>query len=220
MRLNQYLALHSDLSRRSADKAITEGRVDVNGVQAVLGDIVVEGDKVSLDGHHLTASDTKKTIILNKPEGYVVSRNGQGSKTVFDILPVEFGRLNPVGRLDKESSGLLVLTNDGELANRLTHPRYEKLKIYQVTLHKPLEPLHHQMIADHGVQLNDGLSKFALSKLFADGRTWEVRMKEGRNRQIRRTFSSLDYTVKKLHRTHFGEYALNRLKIGEYSVII
>jgi 23S rRNA pseudouridine2605 synthase len=123
--------------------------------------------------------------------------------------------LKPVGRLDKDSSGLLLMTNDGNLANELTHPSYRKNKVYEVTLDKPLQPLHRQMISDHGVMLDDGPSKFELERL-ADETTWQVTMHEGRNRQIRRTFAGLGYEVIGLNRIRFGDYRLAELSPGQW----
>jgi 23S rRNA pseudouridine2605 synthase len=212
MRINKFVASSSGLSRRKADEAILVGRVLINGKTPEFGQQANPGDVVTLDGVALAPPATHTTIILNKPVGYVVSRDGQGHKTIFELLPPEYQNLQPVGRLDKDSSGLLLLTNDGILANELTHPSKQKIKIYEVRLNAPLQPLHRQMISDHGVQLNDGGSKLQLERITdGDDYAWRVTMHEGRNRQIRRTFSSLDYTVKKLHRTHFGEYTLGDL---------
>lgn len=219
MRLNVFLAKHTDLSRRKADTAITEGRVEINGVTAKLGDTVIDSDVVSLDSHVITPDSVTRTILLYKPIGYVCSRAGQGSMTVYDLLPAELQSLNSVGRLDKDSSGLLVMTNDGTLANELTHPRYGKVKRYEATLDKPLAPLHQQMINDHGIQLEDGPSRLTLMSLDESKLRWEVKMSEGRNRQIRRTFYALGYRVERLHRTHFGDYSLGDIKEGEHKVI-
>lgn len=218
MRLNQYLARHTDLSRRKADQAIKDGRVEINGVLARLGDTVIESDRVTLDSHSITTLVNTVILLLNKPAGYVCSRNGQGSKTVYDLLPSEYHHLNPVGRLDKDSSGLLLMTNDGELANQLTHPRYQKLKKYIVTLQKPLEPPDYQEISTTGVQLEDGPSKLGLVQIRDNGQVWEVSMSEGRNRQIRRTFEALGYRVVSLHRTVFGSYQLGSLPEGKYAI--
>lgn len=216
MRINKFVALSTGLSRRAADTAIAEGRVLVNGTYPDNGYNVNESDTVTLDNRAITPA-VKTTIMLNKPIGYVVSRDGQGSETVYDLLPFEYEKLKPIGRLDKMSSGLLLLTNDGDLANELTHPSHQKIKIYEVILSKPLEPLHHQMLVDYGVQLDDGISKFKqLEKLNASVTKWKVVMTEGRNRQIRRTFGALDYGVKRLHRTHFGDYSLGNLKSGTF----
>ena len=128
MRINQYVARATGLSRRKADAAIAQGRVAVNGQTTGVGTEVAATDAVTLDGHAIAISLQTITIMLNKPPGYVVSRAGQGSKTVYDLLPAEYRQLKPVGRLDKDSSGLLLLTNDGNLANELTHPRHAKTK--------------------------------------------------------------------------------------------
>ncbi|HSW74314.1 MAG TPA: pseudouridine synthase [Candidatus Saccharimonadales bacterium] len=209
VRLNKFIAGSSQLSRRSADAAIEQGRVFVNDRKATAGMHVKPGDTVFLDGEALTAPLQSHTILLNKPEGYVVSRNGQGSRTVFSLLPEKYQHLQPVGRLDKHSSGLLLLTSDGELTQTLTHPKYQKTKIYEVALDRPLAPLHHQMITQIGVNLHDGPSKLGLERITEASNTdWLVLMHEGRNRQIRRTFNALGYNVTRLHRTVFGPYKL------------
>lgn len=214
MRINKYVALATNLSRRGADSVINEGRVRIGDRTAVAGDTVTD-EAVTLDGSLITPA-TKTTVMLHKPVGYVVSRDGQGSKTIFELLPTEYQNLQPVGRLDKDSSGLLLLTNDGNLANELTHPSKQKVKVYEVQLDKDLQPLHHQMINDFGVTLEDGVSKLQLERYTeGDNKSWIVRMSEGRNRQIRRTFAALGYEVKKLHRTHFGSYSLHNLAKGQ-----
>lgn len=220
MRLNKYLAAGTTLSRRSADEAIAHGRITVNGQPATQGMDIGSSDTVALDGVIVQPALQPVTIMLNKPRGYVVSRNGQGSKTIYELLPTEYHSLNPVGRLDKDSSGLLILTNDGQLAQSLTHPSQRKIKRYEVTLDKPLQPLHHQIINDHGIQLDDGLSKLGLERQQeGDDTKWIVTMHEGRNRQIRRTFAALGYTVEELHRTNFGDYAINDLRPGKVQAL-
>ncbi len=216
MRLNVFIAKSSGLSRRAADAAIADGRVMVNDMRPVLGQQYTAGDTVTLDGTQLTEPTTMTTIMFNKPAGYVCSREGQGNKTIYELLPPELHGLKPVGRLDKYSSGLLLLTDDGNLAFELTHPSKQKTKVYQVRLNKPLQPLHQQMISDYGVQLEDGISKFLIIK---DGDTLTVTMREGRNRQIRRTFDALGYHVNYLHRISFGPYNLDGLKHGSYQTI-
>lgn len=266
MRINKFVASSTGLSRRTADTAIAAGKVLVNGVVPSSGYTVQDGDRVTLNNRAITPAPTTVTIMMNKPVGYVVSRNGQGSPTIYSLLPLKYHTLKPVGRLDKNSSGLLLLTNDGDLANELTHPSRQKVKVYEIALNKPLEPLHQQMISDHGVQLEDGLSQFSISKIdparstgaeqsdagedkadASEPRAWrgreakpsgrgradsersdavtrgeaslssinetalshyQITMREGRNRQIRRTFGALGYDVIKLHRTQFGPYTL------------
>jgi 23S rRNA pseudouridine2605 synthase len=224
MRINKFLAQATGLSRRAADTAIAGGQVSVNGQAATPGHDVGAQDIILYDGRQLRLADIESaghsTVMLNKPAGYVVSRNGQGSRTIYDLLPAQYHNLKPVGRLDKDSSGLLLLTDDGELANQLTHPRYRKTKLYEVALDQPLQPLHRQMISDHGLQLEDGPSRLQLERLHdGDERQWLVTMHEGRNRQIRRTFTALGYTVTRLHRTQFGQYALGSLAAADYKLL-
>lgn len=217
MRLNKFIARASGLSRRAADTAIETGRVKVNGELPRQGQQVSSEDIVALDGKTLNIAGGTLTILLHKPAGYVCSRDGQGSKTVYDLLPDVYQDLKTVGRLDKDSSGLLLLTNDGQLAYELTHPKFQKTKIYQVRLHQPLAPADLRAITQEGVMLDDGPSKFQLSRLDGEGREWQVTMNEGRNRQIRRTFSELGYTVRKLHRSRFGSYHLEDIPAGKFA---
>lgn len=221
MRLNKYIASSSFLSRRKADEAIAEGRVTVNGAVPLQGQDITNTDVVTLDGRPIAPDANTITIMFNKPPGVVVSRDGQGAQTIYDILPPEYQQLNPIGRLDKYSSGLLLLTNDGNLAHELTHPSKQKVKIYEILLDKPLQPLHQQMISDHGLTLEDGLSKFPLERqIEGDDIAWIVTMHEGRNRQIRRTFEALGYRVTHLHRTQFGPYVLDRLASGTCAQVL
>jgi 23S rRNA pseudouridine2605 synthase len=218
MRINKLLAQATGLSRRAADQAIQAGRVNFNGQPARVGDSVTAHDRITLDGQIITAAPSL-TILLNKPVDYVCSRSGQGSRTIYDLLPSHYRDLKPVGRLDKASSGLLLLTNDGDLAQQLTHPRYAKTKVYEITLDKPLSPAASRRITETGVSLSDGLSRFALAQLKGSDQHWRVTMSEGRNRQIRRTFASLGYGVTALHRRRFGPYYLGELPAGQYTPI-
>jgi 23S rRNA pseudouridine2605 synthase len=213
MRLNQYIALHTGISRRSADRLIKEGRVLVNGQTPLIGHSVSEHDKVEVSGLKIKHKVKLITILLNKPAGYVCSRNGQGSSTIYELIPEELHHLKPVGRLDKDSSGLLLMTNDGHLANDLTHPSRQKQKVYLVELDRQLSPEDAKKIED-GINLEDGLSQLNLKQL--RGGIIEVKIYEGRNRQIRRTFAAVDYKVEKLHRTHFGNYSLKLLPSGKW----
>lgn len=216
MRINKYLALATGISRRAADNAIQEGRVLVNGSPIQPGQDVSEADNVTLDNTPVKQQQNRTTIILNKPTGFVVSRDGQGSETIYGLLPANLHRLKPVGRLDKDSSGLLLLTDDGQLANQLTHPRFQKTKVYELRLDKPLAAKDWQAITQNGVNLEDGPSRFGLK---GAGEIWTAILTEGRNRQIRRTFAARGYTVKKLHRTKFGDYALpTDLEAGGFRV--
>lgn len=219
-RLNKYLAFHLGVSRREADELISKNRVSINNAPAIIGGRVEENDEVSVDNHPITQREAYTYLLLNKPIGYVSSRKQQGENpTLYDLIPNEFHNLKPVGRLDKDSSGLLILTDDGDFAFQMTHPKFYKVKNYEVSLDTPLEPLHQQMISDFGVQLEDGPSKLSLERRDDNRKDWTVTMHEGRNRQIRRTFAALGYTVTKLHRTSFGTYQLEDLAPGEFKKI-
>jgi 23S rRNA pseudouridine2605 synthase len=220
LRLNKYIAAATGLSRRGADEAIGQNRVLVNGQLPTSGQQISDDDQVTLDGRAITPAVNTITIMLNKPIGYVCSRDGQGSRTVYELLPPELHTLKTVGRLDKDSSGLLLMTTDGQLHHQLTHPSFQKQKVYEVALDKPLQPLHHQLISDHGLQLEDGNSRLRLDRLHDGNDTkWLVTMHEGRNRQIRRTFEAVGYDVTRLHRTDFGDYHLGDLQAGTYTTL-
>lgn len=212
MRINKFIAQATGLSRRSADQAISEGRVTVNQQSVKTGTDVNDTDTVVLDNQIIKLPDTMTTIMLNKPVGYVCSRAAQGSRTIYELLPTNLHHLKPVGRLDKDSSGLLLLTDDGDLANRLTHPRYTKEKVYEIELDEPLKP-EDKIHMEKGVKLDDGPSKLQITDI--KDRSFTVAMSEGRNRQIRRTFEALGYEVKILHRINFGDYSLGGLPPGK-----
>jgi pseudouridine synthase len=219
MRLNKFIAHATGLSRRAADNAIAAGQVAVNGAPATLGTTIdADHDQIKLNQKLLALPQRRTLIMLNKPVGYVSSRRAQArnAKTLYELLPPKLRQLKTVGRLDQDSSGLILLTDDGDLAQQLTHPQYAKTKIYLVTLDRPLTPLQQQMTSDFGVDLPDGKSQLDLEKLDDTRTRWRVTMHEGRNRQIRRTFAALGLTVKKLHRTDFGPYSLGELPRGEW----
>ena len=221
-RLNKFLAYHCGISRREADDYIAAGRVHLNGEVATIGDRVRVNDTVVLDNKPLKLRDSTTTIALHKPIDYVCSRKRQGdTPTIYELLPPEFHRLKPVGRLDKLSSGIILLTDDGDLAHQMTHPKFAKIKRYRVSLDIPLQPLHRQMIQDYGVTLDDGVSKFAVNRLEdnAGDAEWEVILREGRNRQIRRTFAALGYTVTALHRVQFGDYTVDDIEPGKWRTL-
>ena len=177
-------------------------------------------DSIKVEGRDVVAKTTYTYIALNKPTGYICSRKQQGDiPTIYALLPKNYHALKPVGRLDKDSSGLILLTDDGDFTYHMTHPSFYKTKQYEVTITPALETLHQQMINDFGIHLEDGPSKLTLEKL-DDSRThWRIIMHEGRNRQIRRTFAALGYEVTKLHRTNFGNYSLGDINPGEYKVV-
>lgn len=247
IRLNKFLAERLGLSRREADELIAAGKITVDGKPATLGARVDKSSKVCYNNKTVPFENDFLYLAFYKPVGYVCSRRTQGSApTLYELLPAKYHKLKTVGRLDKDSSGLILLTNDGDFAYQMTHPKFRKTKIYEVELDRPLEPLHQQMISDYGVMLDDGPSQFKIIKdeyshrrvKVAEGVPHEsssgggqrpadpvervlytVVLTEGRNRQIRRTFAALGYHVTKLHRTHFGKYELGDLRPGEYIVL-
>ena len=217
LRLNKFLAERIGVSRREADDLIAAGRVKVNGEVAAIGAKVDILDKVWYNGNIVPFETDFLYLAMNKPVGYVCSRRAQGdAPTIYELLPKKYQKLKTVGRLDKDSSGLILLTNDGDFAFQMTHPKFRKEKIYEVQLDRPLEPLNQQMISDYGVMLDDGPSRFTV---IHDGDKYIVKLSEGRNRQIRRTFAALGYQVVKLHRTNFGKYELSGLEPGKYVII-
>ena len=220
-RLNKFLALQLGISRRAADELIEKGDVTINSRVATLGARFSPTDIIAVKGTPLVTTTPYQYLLFHKPAGYVCSRRQQGdTPTIYSLLPHALHHLKPVGRLDKDSSGLLVLTNDGDFAHQMTHPSYHKQKTYFVTLDRDLEPLHQQMVSDFGVQLEDGTSKLLLTRESESSRRhWRIDMHEGRNRQIRRTFAALRYTVTQLHRTTFGNYSLGDIKPGAYKSI-
>lgn len=218
-RLNKYLAHTTGISRRQADEHISAGIVLVNGVVARLGAIIQPGrDVITVRDENITHTKKRYTyVVFNKPIGYVCSRRKQGeAPTIYDLLPREFRNLKVAGRLDKDSCGLVLLTDDGDTIFKLTHPKFAKQKVYIVGLNKPLKTVDKKMIHD-GVELDDGNSSLQISNITrrttgaAKPNTYRVTMYEGRNRQIRRTFKALGYTVTHLERIKLGPYTLQDL---------
>lgn len=222
IRLNKYLAERLGVSRREADDLIASGEVSVNNHPAVLGARIDKNDKVCYNNKIVEFKNEFLYLAMNKPKGYVCSRRAQGdAPTLYDLLPKDYSKLKTVGRLDKDSSGLILLTNDGDFAFEMTHPKFHKEKIYKVELDRDLTPLHQQMISDFGIDLDDGKSKFAVirDEEFNDRKHFTVVLSEGRNRQIRRTFIAVGYRVMGLHRVQFGPFALNNLEPGKTEII-
>ena len=220
IRLNRFLAERLGVSRREADDLIVDGKVSIDGKRAVLGDRVDKNTNVCYNGSMIPFLKEFTYLMLYKPVGFVCSRKRQGdTPTIYKLLPKEYQHLKSVGRLDKDSSGLILLTDDGEFAYKMTHPKFYKVKVYRVKLDRSLEPLHQQEISDFGLKLEDGISRLLLTRLSDDRMEFRVEMSEGRNRQIRRTFAALGYKVIKLHREAFGQFKLTGLKPGEFKEI-
>ena len=219
VRLNKFIANSGVCSRREADTLIQSGVVTVNGeVITELGTkINVLTDDVRFNGQRLKGEE-KVYIVMNKPKGYVTTASDpHAEKTVMDLLKGCPTRVFPVGRLDKNTTGVLMFTNDGEMAERLTHPSYNKKKIYQVSLNKPLEEEDRQKILD-GVELSDGIiAADALEYIDAhDHRQLGIEIHSGKNRIVRRIFESLGYEVRALDRVYFAGLTKKGLKKGEW----
>jgi 23S rRNA pseudouridine2605 synthase len=219
MRLNRFIATYTDFSRRKADDLIDQGKVVVNRKTAHQGMDISDSDTVFVGGELIVpVKKEPSTVLLHKPVGYVCSKDGQGSPTVYELLQPSMQNLHIAGRLDKDSSGLVVLTDDGMLMQELTHPSNDKEKVYVVKLNKPLED---GMIAKlaKGVDISDTrLSKLMVTPL-TDPDTYEVSIQEGRNRQIRRSFEAIGYGVHKLHRIQLGPYKIEPLAQKQFKIL-
>ncbi len=220
IRLNKFIANSGVCSRREADTFIQAGVVTVNGeVVTELGTkINVLKDDVRFNGERLKGEE-KVYIVMNKPKGFVTSASDpHADKTVMDLLKGCTSRVFPVGRLDKNTTGVLMFTNDGEIAEQLTHPSYNKKKIYQVILDKALEEEDKEKILVEGLSLTDGVIKAdELEYIDAeDHRRLGIEIHSGKNRIVRRIFESLGYTVKALDRVYFAGLTKKGLKKGEW----
>jgi 23S rRNA pseudouridine2605 synthase len=214
MRLGKFLALAGVASRRSAEELIRAGRVTVGGeVVTDPARDAGEYDVVTLDGEKLGIAVGRVIYAVNKPAGVVsTARDPQGRPTVVSLAPGGV-RLYPVGRLDRDTTGLILLTNDGELAHRLTHPRFEVQKAYRAVVSRP--PVREQALRAlrAGVELDDGRTSPAqVRRVAAD--TLEITIHEGRKRQVRRMCEAVGHPVRRLERVRFGPLELGSLRPG------
>ena len=218
VRLQKYFSDCGLMSRRAAEAEISEGRVTVNGVPAVLGDkIDPASDIVEYRGSRVLprADKPHRYLMLNKPRGYVTTlQDEKGRRTVADLVRSEGIRLYPVGRLDMDSEGLLLLTDDGDLTNRLTHPRHEIPKIYHVSLSKA--PTEEQMTALSQPMELDGYRILPVEVTRLAPAVLEMRLYEGRNRQIRKMCEQVGLRVTRLQRVAIGDLPLGDLPIGKW----
>ncbi len=221
IRLNKFLSQAGVASRREADRMIEEGRVAVNGevIQAMGHKIDEEKDRVEVDGIKVKPEKKHYYVMLNKPPGYLVSlKDSFGRPTVKDLLPTLKGRVFPVGRLDFNSEGLLLLTNDGELAFRLTHPRFEIKKVYRVRIKGTPESSDLRRL-ERGIILDDKKTAPARIKLLSSSSResfLRVEIHEGRKREIRRLFDVIGHRVMDLQRMKFGSLSLGKLRKGKW----
>ena len=214
MRLAKFLAHAGVASRRASERLIADRRVRVGG-QVVTDPArdVDEGSDVRVDGRAV-AAEPREVHVLNKPEGVVsTAEDTHGRATVVGLVPSEH-RLYPVGRLDADTTGLILLTNDGELAELLTHPRYGVEKTYRAKVDPPMVSERSLKALREGVDLDDGRSSPAQARLVAPGLV-ELTIREGRKRQVRRMCEAVGHKVTALQRTGFGPLGLERLPPGE-----
>ena len=213
MRLNAWLARAGVASRRKADELIKAGRVTVNGAPGQLNTFVQSTDDVRLDGAPL-AKQALAYVLLHKPAGVVTTASDpQGRRTVVGLVD-HASRVVPVGRLDADTTGALLLTNDGALAHRLAHPKYEVDKVYEVeTWQQPTDAQLDEL--RRGVMLDDGPTSPADVRRI-DGARFELAIHEGRNRQVRRMLEAVGHRVKSLHRARYGSLTLEGLEPGQW----
>jgi len=219
-RLQKYLAHCGISSRRKAEEYIRDGKVRVNGrIVTEMGITVTSGDRVEVDGKPVRLEKKKVYILLHKPKGYVTTVNDpQGRNTVMDLISGVKERVYPVGRLDYDSSGLLLLTNDGELAHRLMHPSHEIIKVYVATVEgRPSDEALRKL--ESGVRIDGHTTAPAIVKVlknYGDKTKLEITIHEGRNRQVRKMCESIGHPVIRLKRIAYGNLELGELKPGEW----
>lgn len=220
LRLNRAIALSGICSRRQADELIKAGRVKINGQKCVDLSFQVSADldRIEVDEKPISFR-SHLYIALNKPRGVVCTRSDeQGRQSVLDILPEKFSHLKPVGRLDMYSEGLLLLTNDGDFAQKLTHPSLHMSKVYQVQVRGQIKDTHLDQMA-RGVELEDGMTKPAKVELLSRNNSYSefmLTLTEGRNRQIRRMCEKLGFPVVRLLRLAIGRLQLGQMNPGSW----
>ena len=218
MRINKYLAECGVASRRGCDKLIEEGRVTVNGKTAALGDDIAGGEEICVDGVSVSHGEKHSYYLLNKPKGYVCTvRDDKGRKTVMELLPPDAGRVFPVGRLDYDTEGMLLLTDDGDLTFRLTHPKNEVPKTYLVKIEKGITDVELNRLRA-GVEIDGVLTGKSKVKVIETNKAFtklQVTITEGRNRQVRKMFETVGKQVVFLKRIKIGEMRLGSLPRGK-----
>ena len=222
VRLNKYIASAGICSRRKADEMIEQGLVNVNGKRvSELGYLVSEKDKVFID-EKLIHPLKHEYYRSYKPAGYITTADDEkGRKTIYDILPEELHKLNPVGRLDRESTGLIILTNDGELINELTHPSVKIQKVYIVSINGRINQNHIDQMAN-GIEIEPNKKAYAeveVLEISNKSTLMEVVLYQGLNRQIRKMFDYLGFEVESLKRIQHATITHDGLKRGEFKPI-
>lgn len=213
MRLNAYLARAGVASRRAADGLIKAGRISVNGRQGQLNDDVSEKDDVKVNGRRVSMQ-TKRYLLLNKPAGYVSTlKDPEGRTKVVDLVKIA-ERVVPVGRLDFDTTGALLLTNDGDFAYRLMHPSFKVGKIYEIEIEGEISSEKLNMLSK-GVKLDDGITAPAKVRQLSKNKI-ALTIHEGRNHQVKRMLAAVGLDVVKLHRSQYGPLELGGLKPGQW----
>lgn len=213
MRLNAYLARAGVASRRGADGLIKAGRVSVNGKIGQLNDVIKEGDDVRVNGRRVS-KQMLRYILLFKPAGYVTTvKDPEGRVKVTDLVKIP-ERVVPVGRLDFNTTGALLLTNDGELTNKLMHPSFEVDKVYEAEVKGNISDKILNMLSD-GIELEEGITTPAKTRKLATNKI-EIIIHEGRHHQVKRMLMATGLHVHKLHRPKYGQLDLNGLKPGHW----
>ncbi len=223
MRINKFLAENGIASRRHADEMISAGRIKINGQTALLGADIQDGDEVLIDDKPIVRTEKKlEYYIMNKPKGILCTvSDDRGRKTVMDLLPAGVGRVFPVGRLDYATEGLLLLTNDGELAYRLTSPKNEIPKTYLVRVEGTMSEKDLNRIRS-GIELDGVLTKKCKAHIVETNKAYtkiHITITEGKNRQVRRMFEAVGRNVDFLKRIKIGELTLRGLDRGEVRVL-
>ncbi|MGD9015722.1 MAG: pseudouridine synthase [Candidatus Omnitrophota bacterium] len=214
-RVQKLLNNYGYCSRRRAEELIQQKRVTVNGRVITVGDKASESDRIRVDGK-LIREQKRIYLMFNKPTGCITALKDKSFRTVMDYINFK-KRVFPVGRLDYNTSGLLLFTNDGDFANRITHPRYQVNKTYLVGLNKPITNKEIQLI-EAGLELEDGKSRPAKVKKIKPA-LLEVTIHEGKNRIIRRIFEKLNFKLRFLKRLRVGNLSLGELRPGKYRVL-
>jgi 23S rRNA pseudouridine2605 synthase len=213
MRLNAYLARAGVASRRGADKLIESGRVKVNGQPGRLNDDVSDDDNVELDGKPILAQKLRY-ILLNKPAGYITTlKDPHDRRKISDLVKIS-ERVVPVGRLDYDTTGILLLTNDGKLAHALMHPSFEIDKVYEAEVEGTINQEILNKLSN-GITLEDGKTSPAKVRQL-DGNKVELTIHEGRKHQVKRMLEAVGLPVKKLHRSQYGPLNVQGLKPGQW----
>jgi 23S rRNA pseudouridine2605 synthase len=219
VRLNKYIAQSGYCSRRKADEFISEGAVTVNGtiIRELGAKINPIKDKVKVEGNKVSLILSKTYIAFYKPRGLVTSMSGQHPSLESVVTQINIPGLFHVGRLDQESEGLIFLTNDGEWANRISHPKFETRKVYEVEVNREVKAGDIDMLRS-GITLTDGLFKADLAEKLGS-RKVRLTIHDGRNRIIRRVFAELSYEVEVLKRVAIGGVSLGRMRPGQWKEI-